>query len=73
MYSFSVNYQGTNLNDVLKPEDYSIRVGNVVCPVQKLKHHYLKCDLSEGIEKHNLQTAKANLTIGVCKSKNIDK
>nr|XP_022298362.1 hepatocyte growth factor receptor-like [Crassostrea virginica] len=56
---------GTNLNDVLKPEDYLIRVGNVVCPLQKLKHYYLKCDLTEGIEKHNLRTAKANLTIGI--------
>ena len=68
MYSLSINYQGTNPIDVLKPEDYIIRVGNVVCPLQKLKHHYLKCDLTEGIEKHNLLTAKANLTIGVCKS-----
>ena len=43
---------------------------NVVCPVKKLTSSFLRCDLTEGIEKHNLLTSKAILTITVCINKN---
>ena len=70
MYSFSINFQGTNLDHGLTPEDYLIRVENVVCPVKQLTSNFLRCDLSEGIKRHNLLTSKAILTITVCINKN---
>ena len=70
MYSFSINFQGTNLDHGLIPEDFLIKVDDVVCPVKKLTSSFLRCDLTEGIEKHNLLTSKAILTITVCINKN---
>lgn len=53
------------MNKALKPEDYTITVENNPCPVKELASSYLRCDLTETINNHNLFEEKAVLTITV--------
>ncbi|XP_062614200.1 hepatocyte growth factor receptor-like, partial [Saccostrea cucullata] len=62
---------GKNLNMALKPEDYKIEVQNVLCPVKELTSTYLKCDLTEAIEKHDLLEDKLLLTTIMIKFGNV--